>query len=733
MTVSLTQIISARSPIGYTGSLGPVGYTGSRGAGYTGSVGYTGSIGNIAVANVLYVSKSGDDANDGTALNYSKLTIRSALATATSGTTIFVKSGDYTEINPMTVPRNVSIVGDNLKSVTVRPANPSQDIFYVNNGSFITQMTFKDHVSPAAAVAFNPDGSAGIIYSSPYVQDCTSMTTTGIGMRIDGSVTSGLRSMVADSFTQFNQGGIGVYLLNRGYAQLVSVFTICCDKGFYATTGGRCSISNSNSSFGNYALYADGVSSVVYRGYVVGATSGSTFVIDGLTTQPNVGDAVLFDGDTTYYTVLSSSALSSGNTAIVSATNSYQDGGLLTSRAIILAAIGKIGADATNYLNRTYPNYQFNQFTWTKNLNSFISAIVDDMIFYSNYRSTYAAIQYWYSDSNANIVAQKSYMLASLIYARADTLSLLTVGTNAYNLVGTYFDNVYTIVNLGVSSAPSPLTYTPPVNVDVSLTYAANILAANKNFLIEEGIAYITLNYPSLSYSQSSCRRDIGYIVDSVVYDIQYSGNSQTANAADSYYSAITGALQIDSSELAATIATYNYIGTVASNCVTNISISRLNNTVIQNVSSPASNSTQAARVISLFGIVTNLLQYGYASTVVLDSYYPSVTIADNANARFYQFSTISTSGHTFEWVGTGTNVNTALPALGGVAIAANQAVTTNQGQVFYTSTNERGDFNIGDNLIINRSSGTITGRTFNKSLFAVMTPYILAIGGGDF
>ena len=340
MTVSLTQIISARSPIGYTGSLGPVGYTGSRGAGYTGSVGYTGSIGNIAVANVLYVSKSGDDANDGTALNYSKLTIRSALATATSGTTIFVKSGDYTEVNPMTVPRNVSIVGDNLKSVTVRPSNPSLDLFYVNNGCYIANMTFKDHISPAAAIAFNPDGSAGIIFSSPYVQNCTSMTTTGIGMRIDGSVASGLRSMVADAFTQFNQGGIGVYLLNRGYAQLVSIFTICCDKGFYATTGGRCSITNSNSSFGNYALYADGVSSVLYAGKVVGSTTGSTFVIDGLVSQPNVGDAVLFDGDTTYYTVLSSSTLSSGNTEIVSSTTSFQDSGLLTARAIILAAIG---------------------------------------------------------------------------------------------------------------------------------------------------------------------------------------------------------------------------------------------------------------------------------------------------------------------------------------------------------------------------------------------------------
>lgn len=733
MSVSLTQIISARSPIGYTGSKGDTGYTGSRGAGYTGSVGFTGSMGNMAVPNVLYVSESGSDSNDGTALNYAKATIKSALAAATAGTTIYVKSGDYTEINPVIIPRNVAVIGDSLRTVTVRPTTITSDLFYVNNGSYVANMTFKDHVSPAAAIAFNPDSSGGVIYSSPYIQNCTSMTTTGIGMRVDGNVVSGLRSMVADSYTQFNQGGIGVYLLNRGYAQLVSVFTICCDKGFFAATGGSCSITNSNSSFGNYALYADGVSSLLYNGKVVGATTGSTFTIDGLQTQPNVGDAVLFDGDTTYYTVLTSTALSSGNTVISYASSSNQDSGLVTARATVLAAIGKLGADTTNYLNMTYPSFQFNEFIWTKNLNYFINAVADDMVFYSNYRSTYASIQYWYSDTNANITAQKTYMLAALTYLRADTLSLLTVGTNAYNLVGTYFDNIYTIINGGVSSAPASITYTPPVGVDVSLTYAANNIFYNRSFLIEEGIAFISANYPSLSYSQSSCRRDIGYIVDSVIYDIQYGGNSQTSNAADAYYSSVTGLLQIASNELAATVATYTYIGTVAASCVTNTAVTRLNNTVVQNVSYPSSNVTQASRTTALFGIVTNLLQYGYTSTIVLDAFYPSGTIADNANANFYQFSLITTSGHTFEWVGSGTNVNTALPSLGGVADSTKQAATTNQGKVYYTGTNQRGDFNIGDDLVINRSSGTITGRTFNKSLFAVMTPYILAIGGGDF
>ena len=103
--------------------------------------------------------------------------------------------------------------------------------------------------------------------------------------------------------------------------------------------------------------------------------------------------------------------------------------------------------------------------------------------------------------------------------------------------------------------------------------------------------------------------------------------------------------------------------------------------------------------------------------------------IADNAAVTFHQFSLITAAGQTFEWVGAGTNVNTALPYLGGVPVSENQVVETNQGKVYYTGTDQRGDFRIGNDLVINRNTGTITGRTFTKSLFAVMTPYILAIG----
>jgi hypothetical protein len=92
----------------------------------------------------------------------------------------------------------------------------------------------------------------------------------------------------------------------------------------------------------------------------------------------------------------------------------------------------------------------------------------------------------------------------------------------------------------------------------------------------------------------------------------------------------------------------------------------------------------------------------------------------------FYQQSQLRASGQTFEYVGAGTTIN-AIPRLGGLANSQQQIVYANGGIVFATSTDENGNFQVGD-LVLNQATSTISGRTFNKSLFAVMTPYILAL-----
>jgi hypothetical protein len=120
----------------------------------------------------------------------------------------------------------------------------------------------------------------------------------------------------------------------------------------------------------------------------------------------------------------------------------------------------------------------------------------------------------------------------------------------------------------------------------------------------------------------------------------------------------------------------------------------------------------------------------GNSCTITILENITDRTIFANTYVSFHIPSYIQTSTHTFEYIGSGTNLATALPYNGGVPIQGNETRETRGGAVYFTSTDQQGDFRIGKELLINRVDGTITGRTFNKSLFAVMTPYLLAIEG---
>ena len=235
------------------------------------------------VTNILYVTQDGNDTNTGRKLGDAKRTIGAAISESTTGTVIKVSAGSYLENNPLILPTQVSIVGDSLREVSVSPQNADQDLFYILEGNYIAEMSFTGTLNSGKAIfAFNPN-QVGYSSQSPYIQNCTNFIPNSIGLKIDGSKCIGpLKSMVLDSYTQYNQGGIGCSITNQGYAQLVSMFTICNDISVYCGSGSACDLTNSNSSFGNYALVADGVGPLRYIGIVTSSSPANddTFVVD---------------------------------------------------------------------------------------------------------------------------------------------------------------------------------------------------------------------------------------------------------------------------------------------------------------------------------------------------------------------------------------------------------------------------------------------------------------------
>ena len=69
-----------------------------------------------------------------------------------------------------------------------------------------------------------------------------------------------------------------------------------------------------------------------------------------------------------------------------------------------------------------------------------------------------------------------------------------------------------------------------------------------------------------------------------------------------------------------------------------------------------------------------------------------------------------------------------AIPALGGVANPDYEGRGVNGGAVFFTSTNHLGNFKVGNDFTIVQETGTIEGRTFQRSILALVTPLTLAL-----
>jgi len=659
-------------------------------------------IGATSVPNVLYVSKSGDDSNSGKTLGESFASLKKALSVATPGTTIFLKSGEYIEDNPLRVPARVSVVGDNLRNTTVRPKNPTQDIFWVYNGAYIFCMNFKGHIAPSAAVCFPPDGSAGEIVTSPYTQAVTSITTTGTGMRVDGAVTTGLRSMVADAFTQYNQGGIGIHMLNRGNTQLVSIFTICCDISFLCENGGFCSINLSNSSFGNYGLVSRGASEILYRG-VVKKSAGRQIVFKNLAKRPNIGDGVLFanynqvtcnrdnglivdslaqdllyEGTTQstfaglrYWAKGEITIGDQGPETVAALDHAKYVAGLITRDVAVTKTsgntenqVGKVAAGATDggsvtaqrlvrdgfaivsgivengplspktiilpdydlaepelkrlreqvlskkqeiqdqtiaFIRSTYPTLQYSESKCFRDVGIIIDAVINDMIFGGNYLSIKAARSYISASGLVIPSGTKTETIEAVKFARDKVIALITENTDAVDSVTGNFELITSSIDAGaVTTAPQ---YPDYQDTDVTVKNLVINLQANKTLVKQIVIAKVNENYPDLigNYDENICKRDVGYVLDAMCFDLTYGGNSETIDAAKRYYSYANGSRQIANYERVATTDAYGIAQLYSQRVVINDPIEGYSGS--QNLNGTATTQTQVNNLGNLFKI----------------------------------------------------------------------------------------------------------------------------------
>ena len=525
----------------------------------------------VQTQNTIWVSKDGNDSNSGFLEGDAKATVGAAAAVALEGDTIKIRPGRYVENNPIGLRTDVSITGEDIRLVTIEPQNVEKDVFWVRRGCLIENLNFSGATIGVAhtdcgAVAFPitgqtansgytpggpaTQGSSGR-WRSPYVRNCTNFMTKSIGMRINGNDAIGtpdganLKSMVCDSFTQYNEAGIGVSLTNNAYAQLVSIFTINCDIGIFAGSGAQCDLTNSNSSFGNFGLVAAGLGSTQYTGKVRDAVipgDNSDVVVGKGVTDTNGDSRRPFDGQAAYFKI---------------DLDNYPDAvgtGRITAPLQELASIKMLNGGSG------------------------------------------------FSQTNPPDILIR--------------------------------DNDGTVAPKG----PQGIIAEGSANVSAAGTITSiDVINSGRNYLPTQNIV------------------------------VEVNGNTGLATA----------------------VMTPIYF----------------------TVSEATDNRSDTAGI----------------TTITFNEFVPYELFADDP-FTLQRISRILTSSHSFEYVGSGTSINTSLPFEGALSIKGNEIVATDGAQIPFTSTDQKGNFDIGEGIQVDQTTSTIRGRDFSKSIQAEVTPLILAL-----
>lgn len=624
--------------------------------------------------------------------------------------------------------------------------------------------------------AYGGKAGTGALPVSPYVHNCSSITTTGAGMRVDGNLSAGLKSMVLDSFTQINEGGNGIEIINRGYAQLVSIYTICTDIGILCKDGGFCSVANSDSSFGTYALVADGLSDVMYSATTDGdLQTGKTINLKGMTHRPNYGDAM----DVTSVLDIESAYIVASSATISLPGAGYEPGDTIALTDLTGTANGlEITAAYTDgSVDITTGDYYIGMpIIISGTLGGTSSGLTTGTYYVSQvYNSSNIGLAESYAKATAQISMDKITSSGTVTGSTVEAGAVPTFRVATVKIVGT----PTVLSQSGTFNIGDRLTFTQgfgtPAVLEVNAVNGSNEIT--QLTIIEPGVkntgvtslnlvADIVQGGTSATVTVQFGINTVGIASFGSLFQIgspsyQVTGGSGTGAELDIVFS------------VRLTFSNQHYfrgdeqvtIGLVDGNFSTSDldGMTGLNgNQYFIKLTGNAYAADLHVDSALLLGVDVSSFSIPYIAgtgTALLHDYYTVITATDGPIAtagtyvglrqsqigleiavkrpivnesivEFRQRSIVSSSGHTFEYIGSGNILSTATPEAGAYPIPENEVVELRGGKAYFTGTNEQGDFKIGTELVINRDTGTISGRTFNKSLFAVLTPYILALEG---
>jgi hypothetical protein len=431
-------------------------------------------------------------------------------------TTLVVESGEYYEQYPIKLPANVSIRGDEFRRTIIRPAAGPSASKWAN--TYFRRDAQTDGLQTSDLDTVTDYASGGTLIN-------TSVSPNGSSGAVTMTLNAGSFPASYVGYIFVGNGGQGIVTSQNGNIFIVNLGTALTNATTIAS--------------GNWHLYKP-------------ITFGYHYLRDPLrpmnllTTVDNPGG------------LENASALLSNNTN----TNFIQD-------------------EVIKYLDTTFGtsgSFTYNQSKCARDTGLIVDAITQDILFSTSSQSTFAGLQYWNQGNQTTStglttstgaitfiqdLAQKIVLndVSGTRYSTGTQVTNLTTSTTASAaIVKSKFDVILNILTTGTSGVtdiivPNNLT----ASSTASIINAYNLLQANKTYIKQEAVAFVKNTSPTSLLNTASVYSNISDVVDSVSFDLLYSGNRQSIQSGVYYYTFDASSTAIPN-EAVVTRAAYEHI-----------------------------------------------------------------------------------------------------------------------------------------------------------------------------
>ena len=680
----------------------------------------------------LYVTSNGDDQNTGLDDTNAKATIKAAVALAVPGDTVKVFPGTYIENNPINLPDNVSVEGTELRRCLVQPQNSGEHLFYIGQGNHITDLSFVGSASTngAAVFAYRPllgtasdrffdaarlirdnldfiaQETVGYITSTDYKNPAISIDSTNCADDIKDVYLAVCHDITRGGNSKSIGAGKSYFDISGNLDHIVGFGATSIDAFNYSIGIARSCINNVTWNGGYQTNYRQIKDLSIQADSAVGSNSdyGSCAnVHSAITVCVGIVTGIIKNGidglpATTGFTTNYPGNSGAINSGILTASSSPLQGtGIITKGPYIRNCTNFI----PNSIGAKIDGFNSDPGDKVNNIGVQGSFNVDS---YTQYNQGGIGVS----------VTNGAYAQLVSLFTICDDIAVYTGGggqcdlTNSNSSFGTKG-----LVSQGIGDQTSKC-------ID---RYSGSVSATAAQLQDVVVISEIGNNRP---YSGQAIYFDkIYYEVDSIV--VSSGGTGYTAAPTVTIDSPTGPGIAVDSTAVA----------NISNGSITTIDIIS-NGTQYTEVPNVVIGSPNVGINTATATAVLRPIYYSVSSATAPSAGVSTVTLATNLNneisigttAYLSRRSFQIVSSQSFQYIGAGNTIETAYPSRGGVTIQENEVVKLDGGEVVYTSTDQDGNFRIGDGVNIDQATGAITGDVYIRSLFSQVTPFILALGG---